>query len=473
MSTEHLRYRIVPLVVACPLFLQNLDTSVMTTALPAMARSLHVQVLDLNLAITSYLLSLAIFLPASAWLSGRFGARRVFCAAVFLFSLGSAFCGVASTLQQLVACRVLQGVGGAMMVPVGRSILLRTVPPSHMVRAMVWFTIPGAVGRLAGPLFGGAIVTLTSWQWIFLVNIPFGVVGVAMALWLIEADAPPERGGRAPFDFIGLALLAAGFGGVLGGLETVGKGLLPPPAIAAMVLGGLLALHAYARRSAGMAHPLLDFRVLSHPTFRVALLGGFPIRVAIGAAPFLLPLMLQIGFALSPLQSGLLTMGLAIGSLATRAAMGRAIQAVGFRKLLMLSGVLAAGFYASYGLFTPRTPHALMFCVFVLGGLCTSMTMVSLNTLGYADIPPERSGHATAMAAMGQQLSLAVGVVLGAGLVSAASVLHGGSPQRLHPADFPPAFAAVALLALASAWAFRRLRPEDGEELSRKEEAVG
>jgi EmrB/QacA subfamily drug resistance transporter len=473
MTTQQLRYRIVPLIVACPLFLQNLDTSVMATALPTMAGSLHVQVLDLNLAITSYVLSLAVFLPASAWLAGRFGARRVFCAAVLLFSLGSALCGIAATLGQLVACRILQGTGGAMMVPVGRSILLRSVPASQMVRAMVWFTMPGAIGRLAGPLVGGAIVTVASWHWIFLVNIPFGLLGVAMALWLIERDTRPEPGHEVPFDVAGLLLLAAGFGGVLGGLEMIGKDLLSPSAIAVMLGIGVLSLLAYTRRSGREPHPILDFGVLRFATFRVSLVGGFPIRVAIGAAPFLLPLMMQIGFSLSPLQSGLLTMGMALGSLATRAAIARAVQEVGFRKLLMLSAVLAAGFYASYGLFTPRTPHALIFCLFVLGGLCTSMTMVALNTLGYSHIPPTRSGHATAMAAMCQQLSLAVGVVLGAGLVSLASLVHGGIPAQLHPADFPPAFAVIALLALTSGLAFRRFRPEDGEDLREKKEAVG
>lgn len=461
---QQLRYRLVPLIVACPLFLQNLDTTVMATALPAIAHSLQVQVLDLNLAITSYLLSLAIFLPASAWLAERFGARRVFCAAVLLFSIGSALCGTAQSLGQLVVWRLVQGIGGAMMVPVGRTILLNSVPPSQMVRAMVWFTIPGAFGRLAGPLFGGAIVTVASWHWIFLVNIPFGILGVALALGFIEKDQPTApRGG---FDFVGLALLAVAFGGLLGGLEMVGKALLPGPAIAAMVAAGLLTLGIYLRRKA--EHPLLDFGVLRFKTFRISLVGGFPIRVAIGAAPFLLPLMLQIGFGLTPMESGLITMATALGSLATRAALRHAIHLAGFRMLLMMSAVLAAACYAACALFTPQTPHPLMFVLLLLNGLCTSMTMVSLNTLGYSDIPPARAGHAAAMSAMGQQLSLALGVVAGASLVSLASVLHGGSPQQLHARDFPPAFLFVALLALASGYAFRKLRPEDGAELREK-----
>jgi EmrB/QacA subfamily drug resistance transporter len=466
MTSSDRSVRLVPLIVACPLFLQNLDTTVMATALPAISRSLQVQVLDLNLAITSYLLSLAVFLPASAWLSGRVGARRVFCAAVLLFSLGSALCGIAGTLGQLVVCRLLQGVGGAMMVPVGRSILLRTVPSEQMVKAMVWFTIPGAVGRLVGPLFGGAIVTVTSWRWIFLVNIPFGLAGVAAALAFIAKDPETDPAAVGSFDAVGLGILATGLGGVLGGLEMIGKHLLPWPAIAALVGAGLLAFWIYARRSRGAAHPILDFGVLRFPTFRIAVVGGFPLRVAIGAAPFLLPLMLQVGFGLSPLTSGLLAMGLAVGSLATRAALVRAIRAFGFRRIMVTAGVLASVFYAAYGLFTPRTPHAWMFVVLVVGGLWTSMAMVSMNTLGFSDIPPARAGHATALSAMGQQVSIALGVVLGAAIVAGSSLLHGRGPGELQPADFPPAFDVVALLALCSAIAFTRLRPEDGAELS-------
>ncbi len=453
------------MIVACPLLLQNLDTSVMATALPAMANSLQVQVLDLNLAITSYLLSLAVFLPASAWLAERFGAKRLFCTAILLFSLGSALCGMAATLGQLVVCRLLQGIGGSMMVPVGRSILLRSVPADQMVKAMVWFTIPGAIGRLAGPVFGGAIVTVASWRWIFLVNIPFGLLGAALAWWFIDQDPEPAPHSAGSFDTVGLALLAVALVGLLGGLEMIGKSMLPGPAIGVMVCVGLLSLYVYFRRSRAIEHPLLDFGVARFATFRTVLLGGFPMRVAIGAAPFLLPLLFQIGFGMTPMQSGLLTMATALGSLATRAAVTRAISIVGFRSLMIWSAVLAAVFYASYGLFTPDTPRGWMFFVMFLGGLCTSMAMVALNTVGYSDIPRERAGHATALAAMGQQISLAVGVVLGATVLAITSHLHGRGPEHVGAADFPAAFVSIAALALCSAVAFRRLRPEDGAEM--------
>jgi EmrB/QacA subfamily drug resistance transporter len=459
---EH--YRIVPLVVACPLFLQNLDTSVMATALPSIASSLQVQVLHLNLAITAYLLSLAVFLPVSGWLSERFGPKRVFCGAIIFFSLGSALCGAAQSLPQLVLFRVLQGIGGAMMVPVGRLILLRSVPPERMVSAMVWFTVPGAIGRMAGPLFGGAIVTLVSWRWIFLVNIPFGLLGVLMAMRYVDGSVP-EPEGQAPFDLRGFVLLAAGLTGVLGALETAGRALVPAAVSWAMAIAGLLALWTYYRHSRRRTEPLIDIAILRYPTYRAAVLGGMPLRIAIGASPFLLPLMLQLGFGLSPLKSGLLTVATAIGSLSTRAVMVRMIRAVGFRSLLLGATFMTSLFYASYGLFRPSTPHVLMFGVMLLGGLCNSMAMVTLNTLGYSEIPRPRMSHATALSSMAQQLSLSLGVVMGASLLTLTSLLRGGDAAHLQAGDFSPAFVAIGTMTMLSVLAFSRLRKEEGEEL--------
>jgi len=465
MASSLTRLRVIPLVVAFPLFLQNLDSLVLTTALPTIANALNVGVLDLNLAITAYLLSLAVFLPASAWLVQRMGAKRVFCVAVLMFTLGSALCGMAQTLGQLIVFRLLQGIGGSVMVPVGRTIMLRSVPSADMVRAMVWFTIPGALGRLAGPLFGGVIVTLTSWRWIFLVNIPFGLIAIALALWLVDKDPDTSAQPPRPFDLRGLVLLALGLAGILGGLELSGKGVLPGAVVAALVAGGFAALYAYVRHSRRAAHPIIDLAVLRTRVFRTVFVGGFPLRVTIGAAPFLLPLMLQIGFGFSPMASGFLTMAMAIGALSARLVLARTISAMGFRKLLITMSVLAGAFYAMYGMFTPNTPTQVMFGALLVGGLCTSIAMVSLNTLGYGGMTPEHTGHAAALSAMGQQVSTAAGVVLGASVLAFTSYVHNGPGKPLVAADFPPAFAVLAVLALMSAFSLRRLRPEDGEEL--------
>ncbi|HLX03208.1 MAG TPA: MFS transporter [Trinickia sp.] len=458
------RSRLIPLIVACPLFLQNLDTSIMATALPSIARSLDVEALHLNLAITSYLLSLAVFLPASGWLADRFGPRRVFCGAIVCFSLGSALCGLAQSLPQLVLFRVLQGMGGAMMVPVGRLILLRSVPSARMVAAMVWFTVPGAFGRLAGPLFGGLIVTIASWRWIFLLNIPFGVLGVTLALSFIDGGYEPvvER-----FDLIGFVLLSSGLVGMVGGLDTVGRGLVPHAATLAFIGAGALSLLAYLLYGRARERTIIDLGILRYKAYRTAVVGGMPLRIAIGASPFLLPLMLQLGFGLSPLQSGSLSVATAIGSLSVRTVMTTAIRRIGFRTLLIGATFATSVFYACYGLFRPTTPHLLIFVVLLFGGLFNSLAMVTLNTLGYSDMPKPRMSRATALSSMMQQLSVSLGVAFGASLVALTAHLHGGSTAHLAARDFSPAFVVVGAMTLCSLLFFVRLSHEEGAELRR------
>ncbi len=457
------RKRLIPVIVAFPLFLQNLDTSVMATALPSIARSLRVQPLQLNLAITSYLLSLAVFLPLSGWFAERFGAKRVFCWAIAFFSLGSALCGAATSLGSLVVFRVIQGLGGAMMVPVGRLILLRSVAPAFMVAAMVWFTVPPAIGRMVGPLFGGAIVTWTSWRWIFLINVPFGALGIALAWKFIDDLSADDV--RRPFDFIGFVLMALGLTGLLGALETAGKQVLPAWENWGLAAIGLAALVLYGWRSRRRADPLIDLDVLRHPTYRTSIIGGTPLRIAIGASPFLLPLMLQLGFGLSPLDSGLLTVATAVGSLATRTVMTRTIRRFGFRNLLIAATALTSFFYMSYGFFRPGTPHLLMFFTMLLGGLFNSMAMVAMQTLGFSEIPKPLMSHATTLNSMAQQLSLSFGVVLGATLVSLTAWFRDGDPHQLAAHDFSPAFFAVGAMTLISMAFFIRLHPDEGQSM--------
>jgi EmrB/QacA subfamily drug resistance transporter len=457
------RDRLIPAIVASPLFLQNLDSSVMVTALPSIATSLAVPPLHLNLAITAYLLSLAVFLPLSGWLADRFGARRVFCLAIALFSLGSALCGMAGSLPELVVFRILQGLGGAMMVPVGRLILLRAVPPAGMVAAMVWFTVPAVIGRMMGPLFGGAIVTYASWRWIFLVNIPFGLLAIALTLAFVSDDPPAVD--LVPFDFGGFALLALGLSLLLGALETAGRTMVPVLVSCLAALLGAAMLWLYTRHVRQSEHPLIDLAILRHRTFRLSVFGGLPLRIGIGAVPFLLPLMLQLGFGLSPLASGTLTVATAVGALGTRVVMTQAIRRFGFRKLLIGATALSSLFYLGYSQFTPATPHLLLFVALMMGGLVTSMCMICLSTLGFSEIPAPRMSHATAMSAMAQQVSLSFGVVLGAALLAAASFWHGGNGIELQPGDFSPAFIVVGLVNVLSLWWFVRLDPHAGAQM--------
>lgn len=458
--TDH--NRLIPITVACPLFLQNLDTSIMATALPSIASSLHVETLHLNLAITSYLLSLAVFLPASGWCADRFGARTVFCAAIGLFAFGSALCGLATSLPQLVVFRVIQGMGGALMVPIGRLILLRSIPPQHMVAAMVWFTVPPAIGRVAGPLLGGVIVTLTSWRWIFLLNIPFGVLGVLMARSFIT-DTHERVQQR--FDFAGFILLATGLVGLVIGLDTAGRGLVPTFITATSTLVGVLCVWLYWRYARRVENPVIDPGLFKFKTYRTAVAGGMPLRIALGASPFLLPLMLQLGFGLTPLAAGLLTMATALGSLAVRPILRPAIRRFGFKAILIGSTVMTGVFYALYGAFRLDTSHTLIFSVLLFGGLFNSLAMITLNTLGFSDVPHLRMSQATALSSMMQQLSLSIGVAFGAFLLTLTAHLHGHSPDSLVADDFSPAFIVVGLLTWVSLLQFFQLSAQDGAEL--------
>ncbi len=458
-----IRDKLIPIIVASPLFLQNLDTSVMSTALPTIALALQVQPLHLNLAITSYLLSLAVFLPLSGWCADRFGAKRVFCWAIVLFSTGSALCGAADSMTWLVASRVLQGLGGALMVPVGRLILLRAIPASQLVAATVWFTVPPAVGRMAGPLFGGVIVTWTSWRWIFLINIPFGLLSIALALWFIEPDKAPQR--PQPFDLRGFVLLSIGLIAMIGGLETFGRALMPPWLTWSGVALGLLSFIAYYQYSKVKDHPIIDLRVMNWRVYYACIIGGTPLRIAIGATPFLLPLLFQIGFGLSPLESGVLTVGTAVGSLSARPLMQRLLRRSGFRWMLIGATAMTGLFYMSYSLFRADTPQVLIFATLALGGVCNALGMIALQSLNFSDLPKPLMSHGTAFATMTQQATLSLGVVIGASLVNLAAWWRGGEPSHLIAADFAPAFIIVGLITLLSIFQFWSLRRDVGASM--------
>ncbi len=452
---------VIPLVVGCALFMQMLDSTIMATALPAMARSLGQDPVRLNLAITSYTLSLAVFIPISGWMADRFGARTVFAAAIAVFTASSALCGLATSLPTLVGARLLQGVGGAMMVPVGRLVLLKTVQKAELMRAMSFLTAPAVMGSVLGPPVGGFIVTYLSWRWIFLLNVPMGLLGFVLVLRLIrnirEEDVPP-------LDLLGFLLSGAGLALLVFGCENLGRDVVPPLAVAGMLGGGVAAWALYALHSRMVPHPILDLRLLRLQTFSAATFGGGLCRLGFGAIPFLLAMLLQVGFGLSAFAAGLLTFASAVGALASKPALRHVVRWVGFRTLLIGTTVFNGLFLCCYALFRPGTPHWVLTVMLLIGGFFRSTLFTSLNTLGYADVEPPMMGRATSMASMAQQVSLSLGVGLAATLLHVSLVMRGGT--ELATQDVWPAFLVVGLTSLAALPWFLRLHASAGAEVS-------
>jgi EmrB/QacA subfamily drug resistance transporter len=461
MAESTRRPILVPLIVACAMFMQNLDSTVIATALPTIARSLGETPLRLNVAITCYLLSLAVFIPISGWTADRFGARRVFSAAIVVFTIGSVGCGFADTLPALVAARIVQGMGGALMVPVGRLVLLRTVPKSDLVRAMSYVSVPALIGPVMGPPLGGFIVTYASWRWIFFINIPIGVLGIVLINLLIR---DLKESGRRPFDLGGFVLTGIGLASLAFGFENVGRGALPATAVIALLTIGAICISAYVRHASRVSHPIIDFALFKIPTYASATIGGFLFRMGLGALPFLLPLMLQVGFGLDALSSGLLTFASAAGAMTMKVTAAHIIRALGFRLVLVGDAVISALFLFSYSLFRPDTPHLVIFLALLAGGFFRSLQMTSINTLSYADVPPAMLSRATSLTSMAQQLSQTAGVATGALLLQA--MLSWRGEAALTAADFYPAFLGVAMISLLSVPFFARMSADAGAEVS-------
>ncbi len=455
------RQLVISLIVACAMFMQNLDSTIIATALPAIALSLGENPLRLNVAITCYLLSLAVFIPISGWTADRFGARRVFTAAIIVFTIGSIGCGLSQSLWMLVVARIVQGIGGAMMVPVGRLVLLKTVPKSELVRAMSYVSVPALIGPIMGPPLGGLIVTYGSWPWIFFINIPVGVLGVMLVNLFVD-NLREER--VRPFDLRGFVLTGIGLASLALGFETIGRGELPMVTVAGLLAGGVLCLVLYGRHAKRVDHPIIDLALMRIPTYAMTTIGGFVFRMGMGALPFLMPLMLQIGFGLDALSSGLLTLASAAGAMTMKVTVSPIIRVFGFRRVLLVNTLLCSAFLFAYSFFEPATPHVVIFLALLAGGFFRSLQMTSLNSLSYADVPPGMLSRATSLTSMTQQLSQSMGVGTGAVLLYVLLDLHGGTVPG--PADFSFALAAVGFISMLSVPFFLRMSPDAGAEVS-------
>ncbi|MDE8346740.1 MAG: DHA2 family efflux MFS transporter permease subunit [Acidocella sp.] len=456
------RMRLTAAIVAIALFMQNIDSTVIATALPAMAHSFHAQPLHMSVTLTSYLISLAVFIPASGWVADHFGARLIFRAAIIVFTIGSVLCGLAPNLGTMVAARIVQGLGGAMMLPVGRLLLLRSVSRAQMVAAMSWLTMPALIGPILGPPLGGFIVTYTSWRWVFGINLPIGIIGVIAVSLFIAESRDPERGGL--LDWRGLLLTGFAMAAFMAGFETIGRGLVPLSwTITALAIGLACAL-IYLRHAARHPHPILDLSLLRIATFTNSVVAGSLFRIAVGAMPFLLPLMLQLGFGDSPLKSGLTTFVSAVGALAMKPAAQPLLRRFGFRAVLTVNGIFAAGSIAICAAFQPTWPLLLLDSVLLLSGFFRSLQFTAFNTIAYGDIPRARMSAATTLYATIQQLTLTLGIVIGAAILEiSARAHHHATATR---SDYALAFLIVGAVAALAVPYSLRLRPDAGEALS-------
>ena len=441
--------------------MEHVDATVIATSLPMIAHDLGVAPIVLKLGLTSYLVSLAVFIPVSGWLTDRIGGRIVFCSAIATFMVSSMLCGLARSFGFFVAARFLQGVGGAMMVPVGRIVIVRTVSRDELVTALNYLTVPALLGPLCGPPLGGFITTYWHWRWIFFINVPISILGIFLALRFMDNVRESEV---PPLDTSGFVLSAIGLAVLMFGLSAITEDVVPRMLAAACILFGAAITYIYFRLARRKAKPLLEFNLFKVPTFWVGVGGGSLYRIGIGAISLLLPLMLQLGFGLTPLQSGMLTCASAMGALFMKSAIKLFLRLFGFRRVLVVNAVFASATVAGIGLFSASTAHWLIFSVLLLGGCVRTLQFTALNAITYAEIPDHRVSAATSLFATVQQLSLGVGVTVGAFALQASNFLQGH--PKIVAGDFWPAFLVLGLVAASSVYSASTLSPNAGAEMA-------
>lgn len=437
-------YRLIGLIVASALFMEQFDGTVLTTALPTIARDFGVRPPALSVTVTSYLLALAVFVPVSGYMADRFGARRVFSAAIGVFAMGSLGSALTQGLETMAAARFLQGIGGAMMLPVGRLVMLRTVPPKDLVNATSWMLMPGLMGTILGPPLGGFIVTYMHWRAIFWINIPIA----ALALILVWRNIPDVRSEVPPvFDGVGFVLSAVALAALMIGFETAGPMHAGAAALLPLGLGVAMALAywAHARRHPA---PIMDFGLLRHRNFRLSWIAGSISRLLQGAQPFLLALMVQYGFGFSAARSGTITLATAVGSIVMKGLAGPVLRRLGFRNGLTLMGAAGTLVYASCGFFSPQWPEWAIWGVLVLAGFLMSFQFTAYNTIAYDGLAPDEMSRATSFYTTFQQLTLSLGVCMAATILQISTAAHGVQHPQLR--DCALAFWIIAAISFTA-----------------------
>ncbi len=456
--------RLLPWLVAVAFFMQSLDTTILNTAVPAIAKAMDVTPLNVKSVLASYPLSLAVFIPVSGWMADRFGTRRVFVTAIALFCLGSLLCGLSTNIDMLVACRVVQGAGGAMMMPVGRMTLARTYGKADLVRAMSFVAIPSLIGPMIGPVAGGAIVHWLHWSVVFFVNIPVGIVG----FYFVRRYLPDYREQTThPLDVLGLILFGGGIALLSYVLEVFGDNTLSRGEVVGLLAVAAVLLAGYGVRASLTAFPLLNLGLFKIRTFRAAVSGGFFTRLGLGGIPFLFPLLYQIGLGFSPIQSGLLVLPQAIASIGLKTFMPAILARFGYRNVLVFNTIVVGLLIMSFATVGAETPiWRIVLQAFVLG-FFTSMQYTSMNTLVYADVSGSQTSGASTIAATGQQLAISFGVA-GASMIAAMFVPAG---MNTHAGTMiygvQQAFLILGVMTIVSSVVFMELKSDDGADISR------
>jgi EmrB/QacA subfamily drug resistance transporter len=461
--------QLLPWLVAVAFFMESLDTTILNTAVPAIAQALDVAPLSMKAVLASYTLSLAVFIPVSGWMADRFGTRRVFACAIGLFTIGSFLCGLSTNIHVLVACRILQGCGGAMMLPVGRLTIVRTFERSELIRIMSFVSIPGLIGPMLGPLLGGLIIEHFHWSVIFFVNIPIGLAG----LYMVYKHLPDYREEhRQKLDIVGLILFGSGIALLSYVLEVFGEHTLSTRELLAMLALSVLLLAGYGLHTAGRQHPLLRLALFRIRTFRTSVTGSFVTRLGIGGIPFLFPLLYQVGLGFSPIQSGLLMMPQAIAAMSMKLTMPLILGRFGYRAVLLSNTVVLGAMIMLFATIGAATPVWLIVLQAFCFGFFASLQYTSMNTLVYADVTGKQTSGASTIASTAQQLSISFGVAT-ASLAAAVFIpdrFHASAPQLIH--GIHQAFLLLGGLTIVSALVFTTLRSDDGNAVSQHKAAA-
>jgi EmrB/QacA subfamily drug resistance transporter len=454
----------VTTLIAGAFFMENLDGTIIATALPQMARSFHVGAVNLNIGMTAYLLTLAVFIPISGWVADRFGSCSIFAAAIATFTIASLLCGAAHTLTQFTLTRILQGMGGAMMVPVGRLIVLRNTPKEQLTLALAYITWPGLTALVVGPPLGGFITTYFSWHWIFFLNLPLGIVALILTLLWVENF---RSGEKHSFDWLTFVLAGFASAGAVYGMEKLGSEGVPWPlpgaVLALSLLSGGAAIVAAHRNP---ATSLIDLESMKLKTYSLSVYGASAFRVAVSVLPFLLPLMFQIAFGLNAFQSGLYLLAMFAGDLSMKAFVIQALRRFGFRRILIVNGTITAFSMALCSLLSPATATILVIAILYLHGAFRSMQFTCITTLAYAEIPPERMSRANGFLSAVMQLSMGIGVAVGAITLRLVAHARGHSAATPQLRDFHLAILLLSLLALGPVFDSLGLPPDAGATTS-------